>query len=306
MSLVDNPASKALDSTNDAIPLRGNAAVRGWEHLRTWPPSLRIGVGMLVIIVAVLVATPWVAPYDPAAQVLTDRLQGPGSAHLLGTDQLGRDVLSRLMVGAQMTLFVGIIAVAISALVGIPLGIAAGMRRGTFLDSLVMRTADLLLAFPALLLAIIAGAVWGPSTLTAMIAIGVAGIPSFARVARSGTLQVMSQDFIAAARVSKVSELGIALRHVFPNISGLAIVQASVYFALAILAEAALSYLGLGTAPPAASWGRMLQDAQSLLTVQPSLTLWPGLAIALTVLGFNLLGDALRDVLDPRHHTTRN
>ena len=169
-----------------------------------------------------------------------------------------------------------------------------------------MRSADLLLAFPALLLAIIAGAVWGPSTLTAMIAIGVAGIPSFARVSRSGTLQVMSQDFIAAARVSKVSEFQIAYRHVFPNISGLVIVQSSVYFALAILAEAALSYLGLGTSPPAASWGRMLQDAQSLLAVNPTLTLWPGLAIALTVLGFNLLGDCLRDILDPRQLTRRN
>ena len=265
-------------------------------------------LGLLIVgatIVIALLSLVW-TPYDPLLAMPAERLQGSSAEHLLGTDRFGRDVLSRLMVGAQMTLFVGIIAVAISALVGIPLGIAAGMRRGKFLDSLVMSTADLLLAFPALLLAIIAGAVWGPSTLTAMIAIGVAGIPSFARVARSGTLQVMSQDFIAAARVSKVSELGIALRHVFPNISGLAIVQASVYFALAILAEAALSYLGLGTAPPAASWGRMLQDAQSLLTVQPSLTLWPGLAIALTVLGFNLLGDALRDVLDPRHHTTRN
>jgi len=265
-------------------------------------------LGLLIVgatIVIALLSLVW-TPYAPLLAMPAERLQGSSAEHLLGTDRFGRDVLSRLMVGAQMTLFVGIIAVAISALVGIPLGIAAGMRRGKFLDSLVMRTADLLLAFPALLLAIIAGAVWGPSTLTAMIAIGVAGIPSFARVARSGTLQVMSQDFIAAARVSKVSELGIALRHVFPNISGLAIVQASVYFALAILAEAALSYLGLGTAPPAASWGRMLQDAQSLLTVQPSLTLWPGLAIALTVLGFNLLGDALRDVLDPRHHTTRN
>lgn len=265
-------------------------------------------LGLLIVgatIVIALLSLVW-TPYDPLLAMPAERLQGSSAEHLLGTDRFGRDVLSRLVVGAQMTLFVGIIAVAISALVGIPLGIAAGMRRGKFLDSLVMRTADLLLAFPALLLAIIAGAVWGPSTLTAMIAIGVAGIPSFARVARSGTLQVMSQDFIAAARVSKVSELGIALRHVFPNISGLAIVQASVYFALAILAEAALSYLGLGTAPPAASWGRMLQDAQSLLTVQPSLTLWPGLAIALTVLGFNLLGDALRDVLDPRHHTIRN
>lgn len=270
-------------------------SVTGWMGL--------IIVGATVL--AALVSVVW-TPYDPLLAIPAERLAGSSAEHLLGTDRFGRDVLSRLLVGAQITLFVGIIAVAISAVIGVPLGIAAGMHQGKFLDSLVMCSADLLLAFPALLLAIIAGAVWGPSTLTAMIAIGVAGIPSFARVSRSGTLQVMSQDFIAAARVSKVSELQIAYRHVFPNISGLVIVQSSVYFALAILAEAALSYLGLGTAPPAASWGRMLQDAQSLLAVNPTLTLWPGLAIALTVLGFNLLGDGLRDILDPRQLTRRN
>ncbi|MGO2830121.1 ABC transporter permease [Corynebacterium casei] len=276
------------------------------SFLRRLPATGIIGLIIVCLtVLAALTSLVW-TPHDPLMAIAADRLQGSSAEHLLGTDRFGRDVLSRLMVGAQITLFVGLVAVSISALIGVPLGIAAGMRRGKFLDSLVMRTADLLLAFPALLLAIIAGAVWGPSTLTAMIAIGIAGIPSFARVARSGTLQVMSQDFIAAARVSKVSELTIATRHVFPNITGLVIVQASVYFALAILAEAALSYLGLGTAPPAASWGRMLQDAQSLLAVQPSLTLWPGLAIALTVLGFNLLGDALRDVLDPRQTAQRN
>ena len=265
-------------------------------------------IGLIIVgatVLAALVSVVW-TPYDPLLATPAERLAGSSAEHLLGTDRFGRDVLSRLLVGAQITLFVGIIAVTISAVIGVPLGIAAGMRQGKFFDSLVMRSADLLLAFPALLLAIIAGAVWGPSTLTAMIAIGVAGIPSFARVSRSGTLQVMSQDFIAAARVSKVSEFQIAYRHVFPNISGLVIVQSSVYFALAILAEAALSYLGLGTSPPAASWGRMLQDAQSLLAVNPTLTLWPGLAIALTVLGFNLLGDCLRDILDPRQLTRRN
>ena len=270
-------------------------SVTGWMGL------IIVGATVLTALVSVV----W-TPYDPLLAIPQERLVGSSAEHLLGTDRFGRDVLSRLLVGAQITLFVGIIAVAISAVIGVPLGITAGMRQGKFLDSLVMRSADLLLAFPALLLAIIAGAVWGPSTLTAMIAIGVAGIPSFARVARSGALQVMSQDFIAAARVSKVSEFQIAYRHVFPNISGLVIVQSSVYFALAILAEAALSYLGLGTAPPAASWGRMLQDAQSLLAVNPTLTLWPGLAIALTVLGFNLLGDGLRDILDPRQLTRRN
>src|SRR5690625_2296687 len=183
-------------------------SVTGWMGL--------IIVGATVL--AALVSVVW-TPYDPLLAIPQERLVGSSAEHLLGTDRFGRDVLSRLLVGAQITLFVGIIAVAISAVIGVPLGITAGMRQGKFLDSLVMRSADLLLAFPALLLAIIAGAVWGPSTLTAMIAIGVAGIPSFARVARSGTLQVMSQDFIAAARVSTVSEFQIAYRHVFPNIS---------------------------------------------------------------------------------------
>lgn len=265
-------------------------------------------IGLVIVsltILTALISLVW-TPYDPLAALPADRLESSSTSHLLGTDRFGRDVLSRLMVGAQITLFVGLVAVTIAAVIGVPLGIIAGMRNGKLADALIMRGADLMLAFPALLLAIIAGAIWGPSTLSAMIAIGIAGIPSFARIARSGTLQVMSQDFIDSAKVSKVPAATIATRHVLPNIIGLIIIQASVYFALAILAEAALSYLGLGTAPPAASWGRMLQDAQSLLSIHPGLTLWPGLAIALTVLGFNLLGDGLRDVLDPRQQKARN
>ncbi|MFH0411352.1 ABC transporter permease [Corynebacterium sp. L4756] len=265
-------------------------------------------IGLVIVsltILTALISLVW-TPYDPLAALPADRLESSSTSHLLGTDRFGRDVLSRLMVGAQITLFVGLVAVTIAAVIGVPLGIIAGMRNGKLADALIMHGADLMLAFPALLLAIIAGAIWGPSTLSAMIAIGIAGIPSFARIARSGTLQVMSQDFIDSAKVSKVPAATIATRHVLPNITGLIIIQASVYFALAILAEAALSYLGLGTAPPAASWGRMLQDAQSLLSIHPGLTLWPGLAIALTVLGFNLLGDGLRDVLDPRQQKARN
>lgn len=255
---------------------------------------------VLVGITALLAAVSlfW-TPYAPNI-ASPDLLAGSSAEHLLGTDRFGRDIASRLMVGARITLFVGGIAVGIAALVGVPLGVVAGMRRNSILDSLIMRGSDLLLAFPALLLAIIAGAVWGPSTISAMIAIGIAGIPSFARVARSGTLQVVTQDFIASARVSKVPAPTIAVRHILPNIAPLIIVQSSVYFALALLAEAGLSYLGLGTTPPTASWGRMLQDSQSLLASHPMQAFWPGLAIAATVLGFNLLGDALRDILDPR------
>lgn len=260
----------------------------------------RAGAALVLLTVILAVVSLVWTPYDPMFAQPAERLAGSSLDHLLGTDRFGRDTFSRIMSGAQVTLLVGIVAVAIAACVGTPLGVLAGLRRGGAVDALILRASDLLLAFPALLLAIIAGAVWGPSTVTAMIAIGIAGIPSFARVCRAGTLQVVTQDFVASARVSRVSETRIALRHILPNIAGLIIVQASVYFALAILAEAGLSYLGLGTAPPAASWGRMLQDAQSLLSVAPLQALWPGLAIASTVLGFNLLGDALRDALDPR------
>ena len=208
------------------------------------------------------------------------------------------------MVGAQITLVVGVIAVGISAVVGIPLGIWAAMRGG-WTDVFIMRGADLLLAFPALLLAIIAAAVFGPSVVTAMVAIGISGVPGFACVARAGALQVLTQDYISAARISQVPEPVIAWRHIWPNIRAMAIVQASVAFALAILAEAALSFLGLGANPPNPSWGLMLQAAQTQLGTSPLLALWPGLAIAVIVLGFNMLGDGLRDALDPRHSAHR-
>lgn len=261
--------------------------------------SLWLGAGIVGAIVIIAAVSLLWTPHDPLHAVPADRLQAPSSHYWLGTDRFGRDIASRLMVGAQVTLFVGMIAVGISALLGIPLGVWAGMRRG-WIDAVIMRGADLVLAFPALLLAIIAAAVFGPSTLSAMLAIGVAGVPGFARVARAGTLQVLTQDYISAARISGVYAPVIAWRHVWPNIRGLAIVQASVAFALAILAEAALSFLGLGASPPAPSWGLMLQAAQTQLASSPLLALWPGLAIALAVLGFNMLGDGLRDQLDPR------
>jgi peptide/nickel transport system permease protein len=267
---------------------------------RTLGPTFLTGAALVgLVVLAALVSFVW-TPYDPTKVDSTARLLGPGAEHWFGTDKFGRDVLSQLLVGARTTLFVGIIAVGVAAVIGTPLGILAGMTRWRPLSELVMRGNDLLLAFPALLLAIMFSAVFGASTLTAMIAIGIATVPSFARLARSGTLQVMATEYITAARVAGRSTLATAWRHVLPNIGALVIVQASVSFAIAVLAEAALSYLGFGTVPPTPSWGRMLQEAQQLIVDHPLLLLWPALAIAVAVLGFNLLGDGLRDRFDPR------
>jgi peptide/nickel transport system permease protein len=261
--------------------------------------SVLIGSALIGLVVLAAVVSFFWTPHDPEKVNAAARLLGPTGDYVFGTDKFGRDVASQIMVGARTTLYVGVVAVGIAAVIGTPLGIFAGMSK-RWLGEFVMRGNDLVLAFPALLLAIMFGAVYGASTLTAMIAIGIATVPSFVRIARSGTLQVMSTEYVLAARSGGRSRLNIAVRHVLPNISGLLIVQASVSFAIAVLAEAALSFLGFGTAPPTPSWGRMLQESQELLTVQPRLALIPGIAIALAVLGFNLLGDGLRDRFDPR------
>ncbi len=272
--------------------------------VRRLNPSLIVGGGLVLLVVcAAAVSFVW-TPHDPTHVEPGARLVGSGSEHWLGADKFGRDVFSQLLVGARTTLFVGIVAVGIAAVIGTPIGIVAGMSRRLVGESL-MRVNDLLLAFPALLLAIMFAAVFGADTLTAMVAIGIATVPSFARLARSGTLQVMRTEYILAARAAGRSRTAIGVRHVFPNITGLIIVQSSVSFAIAILAEAALSFLGFGTRPPTPSWGRMLQESQELLYEAPKLALWPGLAIAIAVLGFNLLGDGLRDRLDPRLVTRR-
>ncbi|GAA4508788.1 MULTISPECIES: ABC transporter permease [Nonomuraea] len=262
--------------------------------------SLVSGAVLVGLVVAMaLVSFVW-TPHDPVLVDAGNKLHGPGDGYLLGADKFGRDTFSQLMVGARTTLYVGIVAVGIAALIGTPLGVIAGMTRWRWLSELVMRANDLVFAFPALLLAVMLGAVYGAGTLTAMIAIGVATVPAFARVARAATMQVMVTDYILAARAAGRRRLPVAFRHVLPNIGSMLIVQASVSFAIAILAEAALSFLGFGTRPPTPSWGRMLQESQELLFSTPRLALWPGLAIALAVLGFNLLGDGLRDYLDPK------
>jgi len=266
---------------------------------RRLSPTLWVGVTLVGLVVLAAVTSFVWTPYDPVLVDAPSRLLRPSGAHWLGTDSLGRDVFSQMLVGARTTLFVGVIAVGVGAIVGIPLGLVAAMS-GRFVSEAILRFIDLLLAFPALLLAILFGAVWGASTLTAMLAIGIATAPAFARLVRANALQVMSTEYVFAARVAGKRTSVIALRHVLPNVAGLLIVQASVSYGIAVLAESGLSYLGFGTPPPTPSWGRILQEAQILLFNDPLLSLWPASAIALAVLGFNLLGDGLRDRFDPQ------
>lgn len=265
---------------------------------RSVPPTLIVG-GTLVGLVIVIAIVSFIWTPFSATTTTSNRLLGPSGAHFFGTDALGRDVFSQLLVGSRITLYVGVIAVGVGALIGIPLGILAATAPKAVRE-VIMRFVDLMLAFPALLLAIVFGGIFGASTLSAMIAIGIATAPPFARLTRSGAMQVMSTEYVLAARVSGRPLISIAFRHILPNIGGLLIVQASVSYGIAVLAESGLSYLGFGTPPPTPSWGRMLQEAQPLLFTDPLLVVWPAAAIALAVLGFNLLGDGLRDRFDPK------
>ena len=252
----------------------------------------------LVFIGMAVLSLAW-TPFPPNAIAIPQKLQGPGALHWLGTDQLGRDTLSRIMVGARTSVAVGVVAVMIGLVVGVPLGLWAAARRG-WIDEILGRAVDLTFAFPAILSAILITALLGPGAVNAILAIGIFNIAVFARVARGAALVVYGRDFVRAAQSLGRSRLDIALRHVLPNMANALIVQATIQFAIAILAEAALGYLGLGTQPPQASWGKMLLDAQTLLAQAPLQAVFPGLAIAVAVLGLNLIGDGLRDLLDPR------
>nr|WP_051329415.1 ABC transporter permease [Geminicoccus roseus] len=243
-------------------------------------------------------------PFPPAAIDVKARLQGPGIAHLLGTDPFGRDLLSMLMVGARHSVLIAVASVALGAGVGVPLG-ALAAAQGGWLDSVVMRGNDLVFAFPAVLTAIMLAAVLGPSIGVAILAIGLFNVPVFARVTRSSAVRIWPRAFVQAALLSGKGRTRITLEHVLPNIADQLLVQITLQLGLAILAEAGLGYLGLSVPPPAPTWGRMLADAQSFLALSPRLALLPGLAIALTVLGLNMLGDGLRDRLDPRLRGSR-
>lgn len=261
--------------------------------------SLMVGLTLTLLLLAVATLSLWWTPWPTAQINIADKLQAPSAAHWLGTDQLGRDTLSLIMAGARNSIVVGLIAVGIGLVGGVLLGMLAAARGG-WLDQLLMRATDFTLAFPAILLAIMLTAALGPSISNAILAIGIANIPIFARLSRACARSMWQREFVLAARSCGKSRWSIARQHILPNIVSVIVVQATIEFAIAILAEAALSYLGLGTQPPEVSWGRMLAEAQTLMFQAPRLALYPGLAIALAVLGLNLLGDGLRDLLDPR------
>ena len=280
-------------------------AVSWGQRWGALPLSLRVGAGLCsALVLMALLSWVW-SPYPATAIDMAARLQGPSASHWLGTDAYGRDVASQLLVGARSSLAVGLAAVGLGLLVGASLGLLAAARSG-WVDVLVQRVADVSLAFPALLTAIVLAAVWGPGMGNAVVAIALFNIPIFARLARATALGIWSRDYVLAARACGKDRWRITWEHVLPNMAAVLIVQASSQFALAILAEAALSYLGLGTQAPQPSWGRMLSEAQTLLYQAPLLAVFPGVAIALSVLGLNLLGDGLRDWIDPRQPPARH
>jgi len=256
-----------------------------------------------VVVTLGLVATAGVSfvytPVDPLAMAPGERLQGPSAAHPFGTDQYGRDLLSRVMTGARTSIAVGVIAVGIGAFLGVLLGLLSGWLGG-WLDELFMRLVDAVQGFPAILSALLFTAVFSPGIAVSMVAIGVAFVPAFARLSRGSVLELRAREFVVAARALGAGDRRLLVRHILPNTLAPLIVQATTSFPVAILAEAALAYLGLGTQPPHPSWGLMLKEAQNFLSMNPWFALFPGAAIALAVLGLNLLGDGLRDVLDPK------
>jgi len=269
-------------------------------HLRRWLP-IGIGASMAVAMIVMAAAAPLIAPMSPSAQVSTAVLKGPGAVegHVLGTDEFGRDVLSRIIWGARVSLEVGLASVLFAFALGVPLGILAGFRGGRT-ETVIMRSADMLMAFPTLLLALIIVTALGGSLTNEVLAIGVALMPNFVRLARSLSLSIRENDYIMAARAIGAGQLRLMARHVFPNALYALIVVATLYIATAIRTEAGLSFLGLGVPPPTPTWGNILSDGRQYIKCCPWITTFSGLAIMLAVLAFNIVGDALRDLLDPR------
>jgi peptide/nickel transport system permease protein len=290
---VQEPAALAREARVAAVrphPLR--------RLLRRHAAALALVV--IAVFVAVALFAPIIAPYDPIATSFSSVRKAPSAAHWFGTDEIGRDVLSRVIFGARASLLAGVVSVLISLSIGVPVGLLAGYAGGTT-DMLISRVTDALLACPFLILAIALAAFLGPSLVNAMIAIGISATPVFIRLTRGTTLAVKAEDFVLAARAIGNPPWRIALRHVLPNIVPPLLVQATLAIAAAVIAEASLSFLGLGQQPPQPSWGSMLNTAKNYIDNAPWMAIWPGLSIFLLVLSFNLVGDGLRDALDPRH-----
>lgn len=278
--------------------MKASPARLAWQALRQRPTAI-FGAAVLVLMVAISLLAPWVAPYDPLATSWSLVRKAPSAAHWFGTDEVGRDLLSRVIWGGRSSLAAGVIAVSIAVGVGVPLGMLAGYLGGWF-DAVIGRLTDAMLAVPFLILAIALAAFLGPSLGNAMIAIGITATPIFVRLARGQVMAARAEDWVEAARAVGNPPARILVRHILPNILPPVMVQATLAIAAAIIAEASLSFLGLGQQPPAPSWGSMLNSAQRFLTQAPWMAVFPGLAIFLTVLAFNLFGDGLRDALDPR------
>jgi peptide/nickel transport system permease protein len=275
------------------VPTRRAGRFAKWRNPIGIAGAIIVGFNILVALLG-----PYIWTVDPNELVAT-RLQDPSWAHPMGTDELGRDTLARIIHGAQVSLQVGIVSVGIALVLGTSLGLLSGFYSGK-VDSILMRLVDLMFAIPGLVLAIVIAGLLGPNRRNAMIAIGIVITPAFARVVRGSVLEVMGFPFVESARALGASHRRVMARHVFPNIAAPVIVLVTVYLSTAILSEAALSFLGLGTQPPEASWGGMLNSARTYLDIDPWLSIFPGLAIMIVVLGFNFLGDGLRDILDPR------
>jgi peptide/nickel transport system permease protein len=259
-----------------------------------------LGLGVVVFFVLLAVLAPTIAPHDPLQTSWSEVRKAPTATHLFGTDEIGRDVASRVIWGARASLLAGLVSVCISLSLGVPIGLLAGYVGG-WVDALISRITDAMLACPFLILAIALAAFLGPSLTNAMIAIGISATPVFIRLTRAQVLSVKVEDYVEAARAVGNSHLRIALRHILPNVVAPLIVQATLAVAAAVIAEASLSFLGLGQQPPAPSWGSMLNTAKNYIDNAPWMAVWPGLSIFLLVLSFNLVGDGLRDALDPRH-----
>jgi peptide/nickel transport system permease protein len=295
MSAALAPASPVAAT---AVMPEAGPGRRAW--LRLWRRrGAMLGLAVILIFVVLALLAPWIAPHDPIETSWTAIRKAPSVEHLFGTDEVGRDVLSRVIYGTRASLLAGLASVSISLLLGVPIGLAAGFLGG-FVDGAISRVTDAFLACPFLILAIALAAFLGPSLTNAMIAIGISATPIFVRLTRAQVIQVKVEDYIEAARAVGNPPWRIALRHIMPNILAPLIVQSTLAIAAAVIAEASLSFLGLGQQPPAPSWGSMLNTAKNYIDNAPWMAVWPGVSIFLLVLSFNLLGDGLRDALDPR------